>query len=104
MQRRIILHVWLALLLLFAQQGALLHALSHVPGPLPAQSQPDKQLPHSQACDKCVVYGQLGAGVAATPLVILVQHGAVALVAVLPAIHFASILRAYFSRAPPRLV
>jgi len=101
---RTVLHVWLALLLLFAQQGAVLHALSHVPGPAPTQSQPDQPLPHSQACDKCVVYGQLGAGVAATPLVIFGQHAAVALAAALPAIHFASTLRAYFSRAPPRLV
>jgi hypothetical protein len=101
---RTMLHIWLAFLLLFAQQGAVLHALSHLPGPFPAQSQPDKQLPHSQVCDKCVVYGQLGAGVAATPLVIFGQHAAVALVAALFAIHFASPLRAYFSRAPPRLV
>jgi hypothetical protein len=104
MHTRTILHVWLAFLLLFAQQGAVLHALSHVPGPLPAQSQPDKQLPHSQACDKCVVYGQLAGSVAATPLVIFGQHAAVALVTVLFAAHFPLFFAAYSSRAPPRLV
>lgn len=101
---RTVLHVWLAFLLLFAQQGAMLHALSHVPGPVPAQSQPDKQLPHSQACDKCVVYGQLAGSVAATPLVILGPHTAVAFQAALPATHFPFFFPAYSSRAPPQLV
>jgi hypothetical protein len=101
---RTVLHVWLAFLLLFAQQGAMLHALSHVPGPTPTQSQPDKQLPHSQACDKCVVYGQLAGSVAAAPLVIFEQQAAVALVAVLVATYFPLFFRAYSSRAPPRFV
>jgi len=97
------LHVWLAFLLLFAQQGAMLHAVSHLPGPAPAQSQPDKHLPHSQACDKCVVYAQLAGGVAATPLLVYGQHAAIVQATLLPASHFSSLFHAYFSRAPPSL-
>jgi hypothetical protein len=98
------LHVWLAFLLLFAQQGAVLHALSHLSGPTPTQSQPDKQLPHSQACDKCVVYAQMAGSVAATPLLIFAQHAAMAFLAVLFWTHFPLLFRAYSSRAPPQLV
>ena len=48
----------LALILLFAQQAGVIHALSHT---LAEQSQQNKQLPHSPAaCGQCAAYTQLG--------------------------------------------
>ena len=48
----------LALILLFAQQAGVMHALSHT---LAEQSQQNKQLPHSPAaCGQCAAYTQLG--------------------------------------------
>lgn len=47
-----------ALALLFAQQGAALHTLRHVFAEQ-EQSQ-DKQIPHTQDCEQCTTYTQLG--------------------------------------------
>jgi hypothetical protein len=104
MNMRLLLHVWLGFLLVFAQQGAVGHALSHLSEPAPSQSSQDKQLPHSPACDKCVVYAQMAGSVAATPLIIFGQNTAVVLTAPWTASHFSLFFSAYFSRAPPRLV
>lgn len=46
-----------AFVLLFAQQGAAVHALGHI---LAEQAQQNKQLPHSPACEQCAAYAQLG--------------------------------------------
>ena len=47
-----------ALVLLLAQQGGILHALHHA---LAEQTQQqDKQAPHSNACEQCTSYSQLG--------------------------------------------
>jgi hypothetical protein len=47
-----------ALALLFAQQGAALHALSH--SFAEQTQQKNKQTPHSPACEQCTSYAQLG--------------------------------------------
>ena len=53
------IHLFLfALALLFAQQGAALHTLRHVFAEQ-VQSQ-DKQIPHTQDCEQCTTYAQLG--------------------------------------------
>lgn len=55
---RFIQPVFFAFVLLLAQQGGVLHALRHV---LAEQSQQqDKQTPHSNACEQCTSYSQLG--------------------------------------------
>lgn len=55
---RFILPVFLAFVLLLAQQGGVVHALRHA---LAEQSQQqDKQTPHSNACEQCTSYSQLG--------------------------------------------
>src|SRR5512143_2785999 len=63
-----ILIALLAFALLFAQQGAALHALSHLAEPPAGQSQQDKHVPHSPACEKCVVYAGIGGAVASGAL------------------------------------
>ena len=47
----------LAFALLFAQQAGATHTLSHA---LEEQTQHDKQAPHSDVCEQCAAYAQLG--------------------------------------------
>lgn len=57
------------------QQGAAAHAISHMADGQ-GESQQHKQLPHSQNCEKCVVYAQLGSAIDTehTLLLLAVQH------------------------------
>ena len=59
MLRSILLKSLLVLALLFAQQGAVTHGISHV---LAEQSQ-DHSLPHDKHCDLCAAYAQIGSAV-----------------------------------------
>ncbi|MDD5330748.1 MAG: hypothetical protein PHX38_12165 [Sulfuricella sp.] len=103
MKFRLLLPLWLAFVLLFAQQGAALHALSHLGDGVPAQSQQEKHVPHSPACDKCVVYAGIGGAAPSSPPVFGVQEAAFFLAAALFLLVFSAPLRSYQSRAPPRL-
>ncbi|MHB9103309.1 MAG: hypothetical protein ACYC2E_17605 [Sulfuricella sp.] len=103
MRFRLILFVWLAFALLFAQQGAALHALSHFADSVPAQSQQEKHLPHSPVCDKCVVYAGIGNAAPSSPPVFGIQQTTSILAAVVFLLFFSAPLRSYLSRAPPRL-
>jgi hypothetical protein len=98
---RLPLFLLLALALLFTQQGAAVHALSHLSERLSSQSQQDKQLPHSSACDKCVVYAGAGAALAPSALAIpavaaQTRHPALTRPALL-----SRMARPYHARAPP---
>lgn len=62
MIRRIFLVLSLALLFGFGQQGAAVHAVSHLADWQLKQQQPDKGQ-HETPCDKCVVYAELGSAV-----------------------------------------
>jgi hypothetical protein len=62
--RLFFLPLLLAFALLFAQQGAARHALSHV---LTEQTQQNKQLPHSPACEQCAAYAQVGGAINSSP-------------------------------------
>lgn len=54
---RLFLPLLFAFTLLFAQQGSFAHALRHV---MAEQKQQDKRAPHSNTCDQCASYAQLG--------------------------------------------
>ena len=95
-------YAWVAFLLLFAQQGAYTHALSHLAAPAPAQHQPDKDLPHSPACDKCVVYGEIGGALHSVPLVFASTPATFSQPSAAPYEHFPRTPRVYSTRAPPR--
>lgn len=103
MNSRLLLSLWLAFFLLFAQQGAALHALSHLADSVPEQSQQEKHLPHSPACDKCVVYAGIGSAAASAPPIFAAQETMFVLVAALSFLFFSVSRHAYRSRAPPRL-
>ena len=101
MLKRPLYNLILAFALLFAQQGALWHGVSHTASP--TNSQQDQQLPHSEQCAKCVAFAHTGAAAPATPLHFAVPQVASVLVqfdapAVLSALH-----HPYQSRAPPVL-
>jgi hypothetical protein len=56
---RLFLPLLLALALLFAQQGGLVHGIAHT---LEEQSQ-DQSLPHDKHCDLCATYAQVGSAI-----------------------------------------
>jgi hypothetical protein len=56
---RLFLPLFLISALLFAQQGAITHSISHV---LAEQTQ-DQSLPHDKHCDLCAAYAQIGSAV-----------------------------------------
>ena len=103
MKSRWLLHLCLALALLFAQQGAALHALSHLAENLPSQSEQEKHLPHSPACDKCVVYAGMGSAAASVaPSFDLREIGKSFFYALFSPV-FSKPQHYYSSRAPPHL-
>ena len=103
MSKRTLYSLFLALALLFAQQGAAWHALSHVNG-APSHSQQDQKLPHGEQCTKCAAFSQLGAAFTSeAPIIDLATFTAVPPLPVAPQLYRLS-LQAYQSRAPPHLV
>jgi hypothetical protein len=64
MLRSVLLKSLLVFALLFAQQGALTHSVSHI---LSEHSQ-DQSLPHDKFCKKCEAYAQIGGAVSITPV------------------------------------
>ncbi len=93
--RAMIRRLLLIMLFLLAQAGALGHAIGHASEP------EDQGLDHQTACELCMAYAPLGAGVASTPIAhspppALFHFNSVPLPGT-----FAVFRRAYLSRAPP---
>lgn len=66
---RVLTHL-LILLLLFAQQAAYAHAISHLGKEPPAK----EQLAHSKLCDKCVSFEKIsGVAPASTPVLVSLE-------------------------------
>jgi hypothetical protein len=97
MTSRWLLHLAFAFVLLFAQQGAVTHALTH----LAEHAGQEKHLPHSPACEQCVAYAGIGAAPAPAALVFAALLAAGLLSAALPLWFFSVPRRFYRSRAPP---
>jgi hypothetical protein len=98
MKRHRILDGLLILLLLFAQQAAYAHAISHLGKEPPAK----EQLAHGKLCDKCVSFEKVS-GIAPAGVPVLVSLD-VHFVQPLPARHSfrPHTVAAFHSRAPPR--
>jgi hypothetical protein len=81
LSRTLFFPLLLAFILLFAQQAGAAHALHHALENL-TQQQEDKQAPHSNTCEQCAAYAQLGSALSVgayifTPLLVsgeTVQH------------------------------
>jgi len=103
MSKRTLYTLFLAFALLFAQQGAAWHALSHLSGS-PSHTQHDQKLPQGEQCIKCAVFSQLGAACASTaPTIDLLTFNGLPFeyaAAQYDQLRFQS----YQSRAPPKLV
>jgi hypothetical protein len=88
------------LCLLGVQQVAALHELSHLPAN--GNANPEKQLPHSKACDKCASYAEVsGGGLPAAPLLFHLQASAVEPFPATLQVSLSATIPAYAARAPP---
>ena len=90
----------LAFALLFAQQGGFAHELGHVS----RTSQPDKQPPHSKACEQCAAYVQVAAGAASQTIHFVPRALASACYLANDFAHSSRHFCNHLSRAPPFLV
>jgi hypothetical protein len=104
MSRRTLVHAGLAFLLLFAQADAVLHIVSHLTDAGTRSSQSDKQLPHTQACEKCLAVAPLDGALPAAALLTGVTALAPADNPSSPVTFHSRPVQAYASRAPPVLV
>lgn len=94
--------LFLAFVLLFAQQAGAAHALGHAFEDI-TQHQ-DKQAPHSAACEKCAAYAQLGSALSAGPIDFTPpQLSGEAVLPVAPTFHSTHILAAV-ARGPPSIL
>jgi hypothetical protein len=92
---------FLAFLILFVQQGALLHAMSHVPAERTSQSQFDIGPGGAGHCSQCFAYvDAAGAALGSAPSLALEHFDAQPLALFADSIAWRR-LCAYFSRAPP---
>lgn len=88
------------LCLLGVQQGATFHALSHLADG--SATGPQKHLPHSKTCDKCVVYAEVsGAGPTTTHAALPIPAQFMVTASAAQRIFPSRTLPAYSARAPP---
>jgi len=104
MQRRALVHAGLAFLLLFAQTDAVLHVVSHLTDTGTRSSLSDKQLPHAQACEKCLAVAPLDGALASTASLTGSTALAPADITSSPINFLSRAAPAYASRAPPEVV
>jgi hypothetical protein len=104
LHRRPVAIVLLAILVLFAQERAAVHPLSHLSDPVSAPAQSGKHLPHPQVCEQCVALAQVGGALPSVPLAIEPQRAViVSAPPTVPRIIVCRLRRPYLSRAPPPL-
>ncbi|MGH8726972.1 MAG: hypothetical protein ACREV9_02170 [Burkholderiales bacterium] len=84
-------------LLLFAQHAALAHAISHVSGGVASE----QSLPHSQVCDECLAYANLGAAANTCANSAPISPFVHAAATDFGDVYTPFFLRAFASRAPP---
>lgn len=83
--------------LLFTQQGAVVHALSHTL----AEQKQDSSLPQDKVCDLCAVYAQIGSAIASSPVAFAAVELGVSLVPVTVTEFHSPLFAAFAARAPP---
>ncbi|MES2538955.1 MAG: hypothetical protein V4632_24120 [Pseudomonadota bacterium] len=99
--RQPIVHVLLALLLLFSQQVVLAHAFSHL-AETTQRTTDNKQLPAEKTCDHYLAHAQVGAGLTSQCTLQLGMAGHDTVFARQPPVLLtATSFTAFQSRAPP---
>ena len=92
----------LVLLLLFAQQVALVHPYEHFSRDKQESSQHSKESPASSAfCEKCAAYAALGNAVSPSHVVLVLLGSPTSFFSESVHFHFISTTRYYAARAPP---
>ena len=98
--QRIFANTFFALTLLFVQQVALAHGVSHFLSD-EAPSQQDKQLPNSKVCDKCLAYAGISGALHSDSPIILLHDTNTGLFASFAHCFLSTSFLAFSSRAPP---
>lgn len=62
--RRVLARMTLALLLIWMQQWALAHAITHISRPIEYETQPDERLPGELHCIQCLAFASVGIALA----------------------------------------
>ena len=96
----------LPLLLLLAQQGAVLHGLSHYGAPHASdkRGEPERQPSHSGPCELCLAFAHLDAAATPGPVVVALPVLGFEVVAVSPVLTRALPAPPEQSRGPPTLL
>ena len=98
--QRTVAYTFFAVALLFAQQGALAHGISHfMSGEAPLQQ--DKPLPHSKVCDKCIAYAGINGALHSDSPIILLHDADAGLFGSVAHCFLSTSFLAFSSRAPP---
>lgn len=98
--RRIFAYTFFAAALLFAQQGALAHGISHFLSD-EAPLQQDQQLPNSKVCDKCLAFAGISGALHSDSPIILLNDADAGLFASVAHCFLSTSFLAFSSRAPP---
>ena len=98
--QRIFANTFFAVSLLFAQQGALAHGVSHFLSD-EAPLQQDNPLPHSKVCDKCIAYAGISGALHSDIPIILLDGVGAGLSASVAHSFLSLFFLAFSSRAPP---
>ena len=103
-RRQSILPALLALLLLLSQQLGFAHAVSHISDPPRYSTSHGKQLPIEQACEQCLAFAQIGSALPTHVFSLTVDTARdAAIPATSSSVLYPRPIRAFQSRAPPRL-
>lgn len=108
MIRRSFLTLFFAVLLVFGQQQAMVHAYVHTAdlqqkSSSPQSSSEDKSTNHSEVCGKCVALANLGAAVGSQAYILDIASGQFELSTALHQSVISARFTSYRSRAPPIL-
>ncbi len=98
MLRSVFLKSLLVVALLFAQQGAVVHGISHI---LAEHSQ-NQSLPHDKHCDLCSTYAQIGCAIGSNQIHFDFASSFAEARPVQTASFHSSSFTAFAARAPPR--
>lgn len=103
MIQRNFLSLFFAILLVFAQQGAMLHSYEHTADWHQKSSNEGKSTNHSVVCEKCVALANLGAAVSSQSHTLNIASGQFELLTYLHQSVISVRYLSYHSRAPPIL-
>lgn len=98
--QRIFAYTFFVVALLFAQQAALAHGISHYLSDK-APLQQDKPLPHLKVCDKCIAYAGINGALHSDSPIFLLHDADAGLFASVAHPFFSLSFLAFCPRAPP---